>query len=264
MNKIQLRHRLASSWGRKPIIWWRHRAITNQDIMVASYPRSGNTWLRFLLHELLTGKTADFSMINDIHSPCADFPHFHETPIIAPLQGRIIKTHEPFRKEYSRAIYLVRDPRDVAVSEYHYMHSRGLINEPFIEFIDQFTHGVLNGYGAWHKHVTSWINAPISDLLIIRYEDLKLSSLDTLKRLAIFLEIEMTVDQLELIITHNTSQAMRRSEEKMSIATFGFITDTTRFIRRAQANRWKECLTPTQVEQIATVMGSVMYRLGYE
>jgi hypothetical protein len=40
----------------KTIVWARHRDVTSGHVFLASYPSSGNTWLRFLLFGILTGE----------------------------------------------------------------------------------------------------------------------------------------------------------------------------------------------------------------
>ncbi len=263
MNKGQLRHYLASSFVRRPLQWWRHRTLTRQDVLLASYPRSGNTWLRFLLYELLTGETADFETINAPHSPCADFPRVQQTPIMPPLHGRLIKTHEPYRHEYGRAIYLVRNPLDVAVSEYYYMQGRGLFLGSLTEFVEVFVRGGVHGYGAWHRHVASWLDAPVSDLLFVRYEDLREDGCMTLAKIGAFLGVETAVTQLEQIWGNNTPQAMRQAEEKSPRTAFNFTDETARFIRQTKENEQKEMVDDLQVAQIRVTMQPQMQRMGY-
>ncbi|HKS75489.1 MAG TPA: hypothetical protein VJQ82_19930, partial [Terriglobales bacterium] len=50
----QIRYGVAKSKLRAPLVWLRHRGLGPRDTFVASYPRSGSTWLRFQLFELLT------------------------------------------------------------------------------------------------------------------------------------------------------------------------------------------------------------------
>ena len=263
MNKDQLRHNLSSSLIRRPLMWWRHKFITYQDVMVASYPRSGNSWLRFLLYELVTGKTADFNAINDLYSPTANFPQFHKAPIISYFQGRLIKTHEPYRKEYGRAIYIVRDPREVIISQYYYMRGRGLIEGSLSEFVNKFIGGKIHGYGTWNCHVSSWLDAPISDLLIIRYEDLKLEGCETLGSIANLLKIDVSTDQLNKILEHNSFQAMRKSEERLDREAFRFVNNDARFVRQGQISSWQDILSSAQVAQIGAAMAPAMEQMGY-
>src|SRR5579872_7348300 len=108
-----IRAKLAKSPVRRPLIWLRHRGLSANDIFLASYPRSGNTWLRFVLSEALSGEEIDFDNINSF-IPELKW-HKQGKPLLAG-QGRVIKTHEQYRKEYKKAIYIVRDVRDCALS----------------------------------------------------------------------------------------------------------------------------------------------------
>ena len=62
----RLRFRAARTPLRAPFAWWRHRDIKPDDVFLASFERSGSTWLRFLLCELLTGDSAAFERINSV------------------------------------------------------------------------------------------------------------------------------------------------------------------------------------------------------
>ena len=62
----KIRHKASKTLLRAPVIWMRHRGIDRNDIMIASYPRSGNTWLRFLLTKILTGRSAAFDDVNNV------------------------------------------------------------------------------------------------------------------------------------------------------------------------------------------------------
>jgi hypothetical protein len=129
----QVRYRAAKSGLRVPIIWMRHRGLSPNDVFVANYPRSGSTWLRFLLFEILTQKDAGFDDVNR-HIP--DVGGQRNAMALLPNQGRLIKTEEAFRPDYRRAIYIVRDGRDVALSEYAYQKAQGWIDCSFDDYLD--------------------------------------------------------------------------------------------------------------------------------
>lgn len=230
--------------------------------MLASYPRSGNTWLRFLLYECVTGQTADFSTINEPHSPAADFPHFHKAPVVTAVQGRIIKTHEPFRREYGRAIHLVRDPRAVVVSEYHYLRGYDFYKGTLAAFVGDFVKGKVNGYGAWHWHTASWLQAASADVLMVRYEDLQHDSCAVLAQVTDFLGLDIGGGQLQQVVAHNSVQAMQRAEEKTAVLQFA--DDKAKFVRQGQVQAWQSELDDDQIALIEREMGAVMMRLGYE
>ena len=106
----RFRHKAARTRLRVPLIWFRNRGLDANDVFIASYPRGGSTWTRFVLYELLSGESSSFDNVN------RGIPeigiHWHAKPLL-PGEGRLIKTHEPYRSEYRRAIYLVRDMREL-------------------------------------------------------------------------------------------------------------------------------------------------------
>ena len=102
----------------------RNFAVYPDDTFIVSYPRSGNTWTRFLLANLVfPDKEVDFTNIEKLIPDTTSQSNLtlKKTP-----RPRIIKTHEYFDHRYPKTIYIVRDPRDVALSyyEFHrkYMH----------------------------------------------------------------------------------------------------------------------------------------------
>ena len=106
----QVRHKILKTPVRVPLMWIRHRGFREGDVFLASYPRSGSTWLRFILYELLSGQPATFESVNRYMRG----PGTHNQGLAAlPNQGRFLSSHEPYRAEYRRAAYLVRDVRDV-------------------------------------------------------------------------------------------------------------------------------------------------------
>src|ERR1039458_1944252 len=110
-----LRYRASKTSLLVPIIWLRHCGLDSADVLLASYPRSGQNWTRFLLYELLTRTPADFDTLEYV---IPKIGAHGQAPALLPGCGRLIQTHEPWRKEYKRAIYLVRDVRDVLLSDY--------------------------------------------------------------------------------------------------------------------------------------------------
>ena len=81
-----------------------------------------------MLLEILAGQASGFANTNEMLPDVGK--HEGGAPVL-PGSGRLIKTHEPFRTEYKKAIYLVRDPRDVALSEFAYQKALGLSQDDF-------------------------------------------------------------------------------------------------------------------------------------
>src|SRR5215831_7110332 len=104
MDLTQLWYKAAKSGLRKPLNRIRHWGLDPNDAFIASYPRSGNTWLRFVLFDVLvSGQISGFDEVNHIIPEVG--LHISGYPLL-PGRGRLIKTHEPYQKEYRKAIYL--------------------------------------------------------------------------------------------------------------------------------------------------------------
>src|SRR6266536_2590055 len=138
----------------------RRLAVLPDDILLASYPKSGNTWTRFLIANLVfPDQTVDFGNLHQFVLDPAVTPQrdFRRAP-----RPRIVKTHGSFDPRYRRVICVVRDPRDVALSQYHYLRKLRKIDDkfPLDSFIDQFLAGQLKReLGSWVENVCSWFAA---------------------------------------------------------------------------------------------------------
>src|SRR5437868_14217489 len=95
----------------------RNLTVLPDDIFLVSYPRSGNTWTRFLIGNLIhQDEPVTFANIES-RIPEIYFNPDHRMRRLP--RPRILKSHECFQPHYRQIIYIVRDPRDVAVSFYH-------------------------------------------------------------------------------------------------------------------------------------------------
>src|SRR5919204_3004579 len=152
----------------------RNLTVFPDDIFIVSYPKSGNTWTRFLLANLTYPESCpDFANINRlIPDPEALAKRFmNRLP-----RPRIIKSHQYFDPRYRRIVYVVRDPRDVAISQYYFHRKRRLIDDAYsIErFVIRFVAGETSPYASWGENVAGWLatryNTP--GFLLLRYEDM--------------------------------------------------------------------------------------------
>lgn len=264
----QIRYRAAKSGLRVPIIWMRHRGLNRNDVFVANYPRSGSTWLRFMLFEILTQKDAEFDAVNR-HIP--DVGGQRYAMALLPNQGRLIKTEEVFRPDYRRAIYIVRDARDVASSEYAYAMAQGWIDCSFDEYLKMFVNGKANPYGSWEEHARSWIESPLNargDLMLVSYPELKRNSERTLMRIAEFLKVRIPAQVIRNAIQNNNLQNMRKKEDRAPQIGYDprtkSIPEEKRFVRSGAVGGWRERLTPVQAEYLQRNTGEMLVRLGFE
>lgn len=257
----RLRYRGGETSLRAPFIWWRHRGLNLNDVFIAAYPRSGYTWLRFLLFEILTGRSAQFREL-DIAIPYV--ARHAQAAVLLPNNGRLIATHETYRREYKRAIYLVRDVRDVAVSEFLREQAKGLVDS-FDQYLAQFLAGEKR-HGSWAGHLSSWLDSQAArqgKLHVIKYEDLHQRPIETLEAVIKFLGVEPDRERIASALAGNTVEQMRTKED-ISGVTFKGKGDDGRFVRKGMVAGWRDRLTKAQVATIEMHARSGLLRMGYE
>jgi hypothetical protein len=268
MNLKQLWYNAAKSGLRKPLNRVRHWGLDRNDAFIASYPRSGNTWLRFVLFDVLvSGQTSGFDEVNHIIPEVG--LHLPGYPLL-PGAGRLIKTHEPYQKEYRKAIYLVRDVRDVILSEYAYQKALGWIPEDFELFLGRFLDGQVNPFRPWQEHVPGWLDSPVAgtpNLLVIKFEDMRRDTEQAVTRALDFLDVVVEPEVVRAAIANNSVQKMQEKEARQpqlsSSAPKPTGAEETRFIRSGSIGGWRNRLTPAQAQRIEQRSGQLLARLGY-
>lgn len=259
----KIRHQASRTLLRAPIIWMRHCGIDRNDVMVASYPRSGNTWLRFLLTRILTGKSAGFDNVNSVIAEIGI--HKDALPLL-PGEGRLIKTHELYRPTYKRAIYLIRDVRDVLLSQYSRENELGLVWwGDFDGYIKAFLEGTINGFGPWQEHIPQWLDSPLAkrgDVLAVKFADMRRNTQETLERIVDFLGLEVQPKVIAEAIADNTVEKMRAREER-SQTLHKSTGEEGRFVRKGAIMGWREKFTEPQLELIEQYAGETMARMGF-
>jgi Sulfotransferase domain len=267
----RLRHNITSTKVRAPIIWWRHLGLKSQDVILGSYPRSGSTWLRFTLFEILTGKPSSFDSVNSAFRGLKDHRQgWH----LLPGDGRFIGTHEPYRASYRRAVYLVRDVRDVVLSEFAFEQNLGIGRQSLDDYLQDFVGGHKR-HGSWQNHVQSWLDSPLAtsgDLLVIRYEDLRQDSVETFMKIADFLGMRTDRNAVEIAVANNSLKRMREKEDRLyqqenysavPSRPVKSVQPGGRFIRSGKMGGWQEQLSQGQLQVIERHCGSVLLRLQY-
>ncbi len=242
------------------------------DIFIVSYPKSGNTWTRFLLGNLIyENEPITFANVED-RVPSL---YLYSSRKLRKLP-RILKSHDCFDPRYKTVIYIVRDPRDVLVSAYHYARKLKIL--PADQPIEDFLPGLLDGtfrsgvlvdprWGSWHDNVASWLAMRHNrKFLLLRYEDMLEDPERELAKVAEFLKIPSTPARLARAVKLSSAEHMRELEKTQSSAWT--LTKDTRsdiaFVRKARSGTWQSELSPAAVEKIEAAWGPLMRTLGYK
>ena len=246
--------------------------VYDDDVFIVSYPRSGNTWLRFLIGNLVY-RHSPVTFAN-LESRIPEIYLFPDHVLRRLPRPRILKSHECFDPHYKRVVYIVRDPRDVAVSYYHYAIKRNRIpeNYPIEQFVPRFLNAEFDREwqwaASWGDHVTSWLSLRQGreGFLLLRYEDVLNDTAQALSRMATFLQLEPAEDRLARAVQFSSRDRMRELEK--SEGRNWKLTKATRqdkpFIRTACSGVWRRELPSSSVAQVECAFASVMKILGYE
>lgn len=261
--------------------------MTGQRVVwLASYPKSGNTWLRFLLYCVVYGvpeRSADVvRRIPDIHQRDRWTPEDEHGPY------RFIKSHfeltqtHPMLEQTCRAIHIIRDPRDVILSALNYrdLTGQGAPTRTRRGYVRKFIrrggdrHWCKAGFGTWASHADSWRSANQFPVLGIRYEDLKADLRASLEEILAFLEIDATEKRVRDAIEASSFSAMQATERREKASAAGdapnlFIGDNESaqkgllFVSKGASGQSLDTVATGLDARLERNMGEALSRFGY-
>jgi hypothetical protein len=270
-------------------------------LWLASYPRSGNTWLRAFLHNLFrnTAEPYDINRLQDLtlidsdarwyrmfdSRPAASLtkeevaalrPKVHAAMTAAHRDTVFVKTHNALMDDRGApmitlehtagAIYIVRNPLDVAVS---YSHHFGLspedavaaMNRPGNQSIANQENFVYELHGSWSEHVQSWTATPSPGLHVVRYEDMAATPLETFGRVAAFLGLPVSRERIAQACRLSSFGVLRQQELERGFRERSRKSD--RFFRAGEVGQGDRLLTPALIESLCRAHREAMSRFGY-
>jgi len=253
---------------------------------IASYPKSGNTWLRFLVANLVFGPQESAAtlatLVPDLHELAGGFAR--------PTQPVLIKTHFPCSArvphiEATRAaICIVRNPADVMVSNFYYARRSGALAADsaiaWNQYVDDFiTHRgdprwSRLGMGSWTENVASWCRPDLPFPVVrLRYEDVLADPVAAGRYLAALLRPNASATEIEQAVAGASFRKMREIEESdirsQRVGIFykpylqGAIDNGVRFMRGGRAGDAQTMLSEEQHARFVGAFGNLMRTLGY-
>lgn len=266
---------------------------------LASFPKSGNTWVRFFLDAYVANRSLDLNEDVQHWSRSDQWGYdyqvvspapIHTLPEVAtiglryaallnamccyPGQTLLMKTHHGnyqidgtalIPKSLTRgAIYIVRDPRDVAVSWSHHFTqdldaSIARMLSPVCNI--KYPTGLIYRIGPWWKHVESWLTDRPAKLTVVRYEDLLANPKESFTRVLRGVGLEPDEERVEFAMREASMASLR---EKESDSGFKEKRGGDVFFRQGKSGKWREELNKEQVHKIERECGEVMAALGYD
>ncbi|MYG18812.1 MAG: sulfotransferase domain-containing protein [Gemmatimonadales bacterium] len=264
------------------------RALRSTDVFLVGHPKSGNTWLAYMLAVLLSDdRDGEVNLYNVgdyvpfVHGrdhAIADYGHLPDP--------RVFRNEYPrYPHRYPRTLYLVRDPRAVLASFWHMFTTMFDDRDMTLSsFVDGFLSGAAP-FDSWHRLLVRCDRLVATALqraeggervCIVRYEDLLADREAALRRVADFVGAATTADVAAGDVPAGTSgrlcgavargsfESMRDLEGRHGAEAYaGRARGEGRFIRRGQAEGWKDEMDPADAARIEAAFGPVMERAGY-
>jgi len=269
-------------------------------IWLASYPKSGNTWVRALLSNYLQNDAGPTSINRLIGSSIhidrhlfdetmglasADMtpeeiahnrPIFHQELSEQSPGLNFVKTHDAFncprsgeplypKEADSAVIYLVRNPLDIVTSFSH--HQNKTVDE-MIDFMADANAKLRGGnarfdqhLGAWSDHVTGWTRQNSLKLLTVRYEDLITDTIGTFAKIIRFSGLDYDATRLQQAVEFAKFETLQQIEQEEG---FDERQPTAQsFFRSGQAGEGRKNLSDRQVAKIVESHRDLMFRFAY-
>ncbi len=220
--------------------------------------------MRFLLANLLRGERDNQGdQPIDFHSAVSYVPEYglHTQEVKAAARPRVLKSHSPLDELFPRVVYIVRDPRDVYVSYYHYLRKRLPGGTSFGSFLRKPDLHPCH----WHEHVAGWIGR--RNVHVIRYEDMLANTSQELRKLIDFWGQRSYTDQQVQSAVQASSFKQMKSLENQNGRPFRSEVhrqQSTRFMRSGKQGDWVNYYEDSDLVYLTNRCGALMNRLGYD
>ncbi len=213
--------------------------LRESDVLLASFPKSGNTWIRFFFCNLagvLHGreKPVGFGELDRV------MPELGVSNLLVawPLEPipRVVKTHKRRWSIFGgrRSILLTRDPRDVMTSFFYFENAK---RRPRTEgSFSEFLRHPRFGLPAWFEHTRSWLD---SESVWVTYEELKEDDATAFRKLTDYLEIDVSQEQIAEAAKRASFETVRGLEDKKRHKPEKY-KKGYRFTRSGKRGGWKE------------------------
>lgn len=234
----------------------------DDDVFVVTYPRSGTTWTEQIVHLLVNhGEQAD-QRLTDVVPWVETLPHRPGGMIefLKTLKGRrLFTSHLPLqlmprsKDSHAKYIYVARNPKDVAISTYFHDQSKAGYEGSWAEHFQLFLRGDTY-FGSYFDHVLGWWQASQNDsnILFLKYEDMKKDSAGNVAKIAAFLNIPAGSQLIDKVVELSSFGAMTSNQN----TNFDWIpqkADKPKHFRKGDIGDWRNHFSAEQSQQMDTL-----------
>lgn len=227
-------------------------------VHVVEFPKCGGSWVRNMIR---TYMNKDLFINNRLIS-----------------KNDVILSHKMFTATYKNPVVVVRDPRDMYVSFYHYeTNYKKRSNKPAIydyfipdpdrnqkeDFYEYLKAKMLNKSHPWFfysQFVDSWVNVP--NICLVRYEDCLKDAGKQLIKIMRHLDRTIDFDRIDNAVQKTSFKSI--TKEKYGVSRAAGDADNSKFHRKGIAGDWKNYFSRESCELFDKLEGRLLIDLGYE
>ncbi|XP_067100923.1 sulfotransferase 2B1-like isoform X1 [Osmerus mordax] len=259
------------------IAYYEQFTFRPDDVVIVTYPKSGTTWMQEITPLIQSGGDLT-SVLTQPNWDRVPWLEEHRAQVLNLEQRpspRLFATHfhydmmpQSFFKDKPKVIYIMRNPKDVFTSSYHYFRMASYLVNPQSQ--DDFLQKFLSGkvmFGSWFDHVKGWLNAKDQDrVMYISYEEMIWDLRDSVARIALFMDSSLTPEVVEKIADHCMFKNMKQNKmSNYSLVPSEFMDQTkSEFLRKGVVGDWKNQLTVAQAELFDAVYRDKMKDVKYK
>lgn len=231
----------------------------DDDGYLAAYPRSGSTWLRTMLVNLVDDTAQGNPDVFNKRFPAMSIRNSQQ---INRLESpRLIMTHGLAHRKIQKVVYLVRDGRDCFISGFYY-HSHRAGRDLSLEDYWQLYRRRVFGK-RWHEHVMSWLadeHIPLQ-IMVMKFENLKDNTHEELGRAATFLGVAYSKDSIESAIKMASLDHARKIESQQALTP---MSNDQSFYRGGESQQWRKDEHRVWIKRFIEEEGAALDFLSYK
>lgn len=226
--------------------------LSGQDVLLASFPKSGNTWVRFFLCNLISlreleGAEVGFPLLD------ATMPELGRRELLETWNyntlPRVVKTHHSNLPGLRRHKHIIvyRDPRDVMISMLHYSRKKQMHRQELS--LEQVIADSSKGMEAWFRWHENWMRASAPSLWVA-YETLKKHPREEFDRVLDFIGVDICDDVITEAMRRASIDSVRRSEVTQGHSKPQENKEGFTFARSGEAGQWKGVFTEAMLNDL--------------
>lgn len=227
---------------------------------IVAYPRSGSTWLRTMIVNVLDPSAQSNPDIFNRVIPAVSLTRL---PLVwGRPKPRLLMTHGLYFGGHKKTLYVIRDGRDSIMSFFRFTTTRVGTDIEFSKWLDFYLKGY---YGPrWDQHVKSWLTCGREELgsalMLVRYEEMRSDAASVLRRVCDYVGIGYSDESINYAVKMSGVEIMRGWERK----TVGEIANKNASFYRGGNREWESVPSREDKEKILAVSDEMMCLAGYQ